>query len=76
MVKTRSGASRRGGGAERALAPELKPVHHEVRNDQRRHGGLHVDHERQQRRAQRGESEPDRPLDEGGDENGSDRDDD
>ena len=59
--------------ADRALPAQLETVHHEVRDDQERHGGLHVDDERQERRAQRGEPEADRALDEGGDEDGGGR---
>jgi len=59
--------------ADRALPAKLETVHHEVRDDQQRHGGLHVDDERQERRTQRGEPEADRPLDEGGEQDGDDR---
>jgi hypothetical protein len=49
---------------------KLEAVHHEVRDDQQWHGSLHVNDERQKRRAQRGEPEADGSLDEAGGEDG------
>src|SRR2546430_7990697 len=48
----------------------LDPVHHEVRDDQDRDRRLHIEEERQERRAERGKAEADGPLHERGDENG------
>jgi hypothetical protein len=51
---------------------QLEAVHHEVRDDQERDRDLHVDGERQERRAQGREPEADRALDEGGEDDGDD----
>jgi len=55
---------------EPAPPTRLDPVHHEVRDDQDRDRRLHVEEERQERRAERGKAEADGPLHERGDENG------
>jgi hypothetical protein len=59
--------------ADRPAPSQLKAVHHEVRDDEQRDGGLDVDREGQERRAQGGKPEADRALDQGGEEHGGDR---
>src|SRR5207249_3082713 len=59
--------------ADGTAAAKLQAVHHQIRDDQQRHGALHVDGKSQERRAEGGESEADRALDEGGEQRGGDR---
>jgi hypothetical protein len=65
IVNRSKGASRRR-GAELASAAQLQAVHREVRDHEERDRTFDVDHEGQERRAERGEAEADRALDEGG----------